>query len=186
MRQWCIRSRPDRPAPSARLAGTDEATRLALDRGHLNGYPCIQEQPGVTMPGQRPRSRSRSRFRLRPRLRLRPTLNPGLLGRIGRPSVARAAWSRGRLPDRLRPRCSRERRPPSEPEEIHRNALPVECPVALLCGMCCGTGWLFRHNCVPGTSRWGAFSACPAAAPVPDAAPDPASSSATVCQAAFL
>ncbi len=32
--------------------------------------------------------------------------NPGLLGRIGRPSVARAAWSLGGLPDRLRERLA--------------------------------------------------------------------------------
>ena len=95
------------------------------------------------------------------------SVSPGLLGRIGRPSVARAAWSRGWLPDRLRPRCSCERRPPSEPEQPYRNALPVECPVAPLCGTLRVAGWSCRHNGVPGTSRWGVFPACPGSAPGP-------------------
>ena len=46
-----------------------------------------------------------------------------------RPSVARAAWSievAGKSETTLLVR----RRPPSEPEEVHRNARPVECPVA--------------------------------------------------------
>jgi len=44
------------------------------------------------------------------------------------------------------------RRPPSELEQPNRIALPVECPVAQLCGMQRGAGWSYRHNCVPGTS----------------------------------
>jgi len=91
------------------------------------------------------------------------SVSPGLLGRISRPSVARAAWSRGRLPESLRPRCSREQRPPSKPEEPFRYALPVECPVAPLCGMRRGSGWLIQHNGVPGTSRWGVCPSCPGA-----------------------
>ena len=79
-----------------------------------------------------------------------------------RPSAARAAWSRGRLPDGLRPRCSCERRPTSEPEEPFRYALPVECPVAQLCGMYCGAGRSYLHNRVPGT---------PGGAPFPRALP---------------
>jgi hypothetical protein len=108
--------------------------------------------------GRRIGWRSRRR-RARSRLRIRLSLNPGLLGRISRPSVAREAWSRGWLPDHLRPRCSRERRPPSEPEQPNRIALPVECPVAPLCGTHRGSGWSIQHNGVPGTSRCGAVSA---------------------------
>jgi len=79
-------------------------------------------------PGQRQVQRQRPRHRSRPRLR--HTLNPGLLGRIGRPSAARAAWSRGRLPDSLRARCSRERRPTPEPGEMSGSALPESAPPA--------------------------------------------------------
>ena len=69
-----------------------------------------------------------NRGRVRSRSRLRMLLKSGLLGRIGRPSVARAAWSRCRLPEGLRPRCSCERRPPSEPEDAHRIVLPRGLP----------------------------------------------------------
>jgi len=58
------------------------------------------------------------------------------------------------------------RRPPSEPGEPTRNALPVECPVAQLCDTHCVAGWSFRHNRVPGTSRCGAPYACPGAVTV--------------------
>jgi hypothetical protein len=34
-----------------------------------------------------------------------------------------------------------------------QSALPVDCPVALLCAVRCGAGWLYRHNNVPGTSQ---------------------------------
>ena len=76
---------------------------------------------------------------------LRPTLNTGLLGRPWRPSVARTARSLEWLSGGLRPRCSGERRPPSQPEKPGWGALPVECPVASLCerrsspGCCAGT-----------------------------------------------
>jgi len=46
------------------------------------------------------------------------------------------------------------RRPSSEPEEPDRYALPVECPVAQLCGMYRGAEWSYLHNRVPRTSRW--------------------------------
>jgi hypothetical protein len=71
------------------------------------------------------------------------------------------AWEAGRSATTLLAR----RRPPSEPEEPYRNALPVECPVAPLCGMRCVSGWSYRHNSVPGTSRWRMFPTCPGAAP---------------------
>jgi hypothetical protein len=93
--------------------------------------------------------------------RLQPTLSTGLLGRLWRPSVARTAWSLEWLSGGLRPRCSGERRPPSKPEEPASDALPVECPVATLCGRSSVVGFLYRHNVVPGTSRWGAISPVP-------------------------
>jgi hypothetical protein len=71
------------------------------------------------------------------------------------------AWEAGRSATTLLAR----RRPPSEPEEPYRNALPVECPVAPLCGMRCVSGWSYRHNSGPGTSRWRMFPTCPGAAP---------------------
>ena len=77
----------------------------------------------------------------------------GLLGRQGRPSVARAAWSI-ELAGKVATTLLARRRPPSEPGEVHRIALPVECPVAQFCGMCRGAGRSYLHNCVPGTSRW--------------------------------
>ena len=55
------------------------------------------------------------------------------------------------------------RRPPSEAGQPFRYALPVECPVAQLCRKRGGAGRSCQHNYVPGTSRWGAFSACPGA-----------------------
>ena len=84
-------------------------------------------------------------------------LSPGLLGCRGRrwrPDVPASheqrgrAWEAGRSATTLLAR----RRPPSEPGEVHRDALPAECPVAQLCGMHRGAGWSFGHNCVPGTS----------------------------------
>ena len=93
-----------------------------------------------------------------PQSRSRGSFNPGLLGRIGRPSVARAAWSCG-VTGRSVTTLLVRRRPPSEPEQPYRIALPVECPVAQLCGMYRGAGRSYRHNCVPGTSRWGALPA---------------------------
>ena len=62
-----------------------------------------------------------------------------------------------------RPRCSRERRPPTEPGEVHRSVLPEECPAWTLCGRRRGTVSSHRHNVMPGTSRWGALPAAPVA-----------------------
>jgi len=43
------------------------------------------------------------------------------------------------------------RRPTSEPGQPYRIVLPVDCPVAQLCGMCLRTGRSYLHNRVPGT-----------------------------------
>ena len=114
----------------------------------------------------------RDRGRMRSRSRLRLPLNPGLLGRRGGPASQRrtssvvARWVAGKSATTLLVR----RRPPSEPEEVHWNALPVECPVAQLCRMRRGAGRSYLHNCVPGTPGGECF---PRVRPLPRSMPQP-------------
>jgi hypothetical protein len=90
----------------------------------------------------------------------------GTPGRRWRPDVPASPEQRGRteVTGRSVTTLLARRRPLSELGQPNQIVLPVECPVAQLCGALRGAGWSYRHNCVPGTSRWRVFSACPAAA----------------------
>ena len=116
----------------------------------------------------------------RVRLRVRPTLSPGLLVRLRRPSVARAARSRGGKVEGLRPRCSRAGGLPPKPEQPHRNALPRGLPGSAIvwspprCRMVVPAQWRARHAPVSGGSAVpsiGRLEACPTIGPAPVGAP---------------
>jgi len=77
------------------------------------------------------------------------------------------------------------RRPASEPEEPYRIVLPVECPVAQLCGMYRGAGWSYLHNRVPRTSRWGLVSTCPGAVTATAPVKDPFTATVSAAAAAL-
>ena len=85
-----------------------------------------------------------------------PSISPGLLGRLWRPSVARSAWSEcktGRIATTLITRTAASWRTGRDSQ----NAVAVDCPAWSLCGAAGVAVRFDLHNAMPGTSRSALF-----------------------------